>query len=82
MNGIFPKTGRDNSTRAEAKRALLRLGVFILILFTSHGLLMWLRPLGAHNFFWNLVLGAMVFSAAIQLLKPWLKSVFAPTVTQ
>jgi len=48
MDGIFPKTGRDDSTRAEAKWVWLRLGVFILVLFTSHSLMMWLRPLGAH----------------------------------
>jgi hypothetical protein len=73
MDGIFPKIGRDDSTRAEAKWVWLRLGVFILALFTSHSLMMWLRPLGARNFFWNLVLGAIVFGVAIHLLKPWLK---------
>ena len=74
MDGIFLKTGLDNSSRSEGKWVCLRLGVFIFVLFTSHSLMMWLRPLGAHNFFWNLVLGAIVFGVAIHLLKPWLKA--------
>jgi dolichyl-phosphate-mannose--protein O-mannosyl transferase len=74
MDGIFPKTGLDNSTRSQAKRILLRLAVFFFVLCTSHGLLMWLRPLGAHNWFWNMVLGAIVFGVAIRLLRPWFKS--------
>jgi hypothetical protein len=74
MDGIFPKTGREDWTRAEARGVLLRLAVFYFVLWTSHGLLMWSRPLGAHNWFWNMVLGAIVFGAAIHLLRPWFKA--------
>src|ERR1700732_810714 len=40
MDGTFPETRRDNWTRAEAKKVLLRLAVFFFVLWTSHGLLM------------------------------------------
>jgi hypothetical protein len=40
------------SARAEVKRVLLRLAVFFLVLFTTHGLMLWLHPMGAHAFLW------------------------------
>jgi hypothetical protein len=40
---------------------LIRLGIFQLILVASHGLLLWLRPMGPHNFFWNLAFGGKIF---------------------
>jgi hypothetical protein len=46
------------TARTEVKRVLLRLAVFFLVLFTTHGLMLWLHPMGAHAFFWNLALGA------------------------
>lgn len=61
-----------NLRQAQMKRALLRLGMFILVLFGTYRLASWSRPLGAHRFFWNLVLGALAFHASIGPVMHWL----------
>jgi len=58
------------SARAEVKRVLLRLAVFFLVLFTTHGLVLWLHPMGAHAFFWNLALGGCIVWLAMRRLQP------------
>jgi hypothetical protein len=47
-------------SRSEMKRVWLRLAVFFLVLLTSHFLVLWLHPMGAHAFFWNLALGGCI----------------------
>jgi hypothetical protein len=52
MDHSFSGTEPVYSARAEVKRVLLRLAVFFLVLFTTHGLMLWLHPMGAHAFLW------------------------------
>ena len=61
-----------NLRQAQMKRALLRLGVFVLVLFGTYLVASWSRPLGAHRFFWNLVLGALAFHASVGSVMHWL----------
>lgn len=56
---------QTNWRQVQMKRVLLRLGVFSLLLFGTYSLASWSRPLGAHRFFWNLVLGALAFHASV-----------------
>jgi hypothetical protein len=55
------------------KTALLRLAVLVLTLLATHVLLLWLHPMGQHQFFWNLVLGALFFWVILRLAMPHLK---------
>ena len=61
-----------NLRQARMKRAAIRLGVFVLVLFGTYLLALWSHPLGAHRFFWNLVLGALAFHASIRPVMHWL----------
>jgi hypothetical protein len=47
------------SAKPDLRKALLGLVGFFLVFFTTHWLLLWLHPMGAHQFFWNLALGAL-----------------------
>jgi|HubBroStandDraft_6_1064221.scaffolds.fasta_scaffold1887567_1 hypothetical protein len=58
------------SARAKVKRVLLRLAVFFLVLITSHWLMLWLHPMGAHAFFWNLALGAGITWLVMSIYGP------------
>jgi hypothetical protein len=58
------------SARSEMKRVLLRFAVFFLVLFTSHWLMLWLHPMGAHAFLWNLALGAGITWLVMGHLRP------------
>jgi hypothetical protein len=55
------------------KTALFRLGVLVLALFVTHVLLLWWHPMGQHQFFWNLALGALSFWVILRLAIPHLK---------
>jgi hypothetical protein len=66
LSGIEP----PSSARAELKRALLRLAVFFLVLFTSHWLMQWPHPMGEYAFFWNLAHGAGVTWLVMGYLRP------------
>ncbi len=63
----------SGTPQVNTKIVLLRLAVFVLVLFTTHVLLMWLHPMGAHRFFWNLALGALAFWVLLRLVMPHLK---------
>ncbi len=67
-SSLRPQLGTDS--QVETKSALLRLVVFILLLFVTYWLASWLHPLGAQRFFWNLALGALTFHLALRLLLP------------
>jgi hypothetical protein len=54
-------TGPAASAKPDLRKALLGLAGFFLVFFTTHWLLLWLHPMGAHQFFWNLALGAGIF---------------------
>jgi hypothetical protein len=61
MEKSLSRTEPANSTEPDIKKALLRIAAFFLVFFTSYLLLLWLHPMGAHHFLWNLALGAYVF---------------------
>jgi hypothetical protein len=67
-----PESGSNNQ-QVETKIVLLRLAVFVFVLFATHVLVMWLYPLGAHRFFWNLALGTLSFWVVLRLVLPRLK---------
>ncbi len=73
MDNSYPNPESSRYLQMSKKTALLRLAVFVLVLFTTHVLLLWLHPLGAHRFFWNLVLGALSFWVVLRLAMPDLK---------
>jgi hypothetical protein len=52
------------------KRALLRVAAFLLIFLTTHRVLLWLHPIGAHRFFWNLAFSALASWLLVRLLLP------------
>jgi hypothetical protein len=62
-----------NSPQPAARKVLLWLAAFILILFTTHLLLLHWHPFGPHRFFWNLALSALIFLVAVKLLGRWIK---------
>jgi hypothetical protein len=66
----FSKPEQTNWAAADTKRALLRVAAFLLIFLTAHWLLLWLRPMGAHRFFWNLALSALASWLLVRLLLP------------
>ena len=70
MDNSLSGIEQPSAARAELKRALLRLTVFFLVLFTSHWLMQWLHPMGKHAFFWNLALGAGVIWLVMGYLRP------------
>ncbi len=72
MDNSSPRPQSGTDSQVETKSALLRLVVFILLLFVAYWLASWLHPLGAHRFFWNLALGALTFHLALRLLLPHL----------
>jgi hypothetical protein len=65
--------GREDWTWSEAKEILLRLVVLFSALIASHGVTMWLHPMGAHHWFWNLALSGLVFVVVMRGLRPWMK---------
>jgi hypothetical protein len=73
MDNSYPNPESGNRPQVETKMVLLRLAVFVLALFATDWLLLWLHPMGAHRFFWNLVLGALVSYVVLHLLLPRLK---------
>ena len=77
MNETCPKFEQRSSARAEIKSVLLRLVVFTLVLFITHFLALWLHPLGAHRFFWNLALGSLTFGLGTSLLWSRIKGKFS-----
>ena len=81
MNKSSSKATQGTWLQPEAKGVLLRLVVFVLVLFTSHWLALWLHPFGPHRFSWNLTLGATAFALIMGPLLPWFKVGFgtAPT---
>jgi hypothetical protein len=70
MDNTYPNPESTKHPQLETKTVLLRLAIIVLVLFTTHVLSLWLHPLGAHRFFWNLVLGAVSFWVAVRLLIP------------
>jgi hypothetical protein len=70
MDNSLSGTEPAYSARAEVKGVLLRLAVFFLLLITTHGLMLWLHPMGAHAFFWNLALGGCIVWLATRRLQP------------
>ena len=70
MDERLPKTEQTNWTAADTKRALLRVAAFLLIFLTAHWLLLWLHPMGAHRFFWNLAFSALASWLLVRLLLP------------
>ncbi len=73
MDKNCPSLEPSTHPQGETKRVLLRLVVFILLFNTIHLLALLLHPMGAHRFFWNLVLGALAAYVVLQLLPPHLK---------
>jgi hypothetical protein len=67
-----PESG-NNNLQVETKTVLLRLAVFVFVLFATHALLMWLHPFGAHMFFLNLALGGLSSLVVLRLVLPRLK---------
>jgi hypothetical protein len=63
---------QDKWRQPQMKWMLLRLGVFVLVLFGTYLLASWSDPLGGQRFFWNLVLGAVVFHASVRPVIHWL----------
>ena len=61
MDATSPRTRSEDWTSSDAKEILLRLVVFFFVLFASHGLTIWLQPMGAHHRYWNLPLSGLVF---------------------
>jgi len=72
MDHSSPRLESGTDSQVETKSTLLRLVVFILLLFVTYWLASWLHPLGAHRFFSNLALGALTFHLALRLLPPHL----------
>jgi len=70
VDNSYPNPESSKHPRVETKIVLLRLAVFVLVVFATHVLLMWLHPLGAHRFFWNLALGALSFWVVLRLVLP------------
>ena len=73
MNKSSSKATQGTWLQPEAKGVLLRLVVFILVLFTTYYLASWLHPFGPHRFFWNLILGATAFDLIMGLILPWFR---------
>ena len=65
-----------NTTPSETERnytlreALFRATVMILVLTTTHSLVMWLHPFGRHEIFLTMALGTIVFGVVMRLLMP------------
>jgi hypothetical protein len=72
----FDRAEQSNWRRAQTKSAMLRLAVFVLVLFTTHSLALWLHPFGTQRFFWNLALGALTFVITLSPLMKWLNRKF------
>jgi hypothetical protein len=72
MDATSPRTRSEDWTSSDAKEILLRLVVFFFVLFASHGLTIWLQPMGAHHWHWNLALGGLVFVVVMRGLRPWM----------
>jgi len=70
MDKRLSKTEPTKWTEADTKRTLLRVAAFLLVFLAAHWLLLWLHPLGAHNFFWNLILGALASWSLVHFLLP------------
>jgi hypothetical protein len=69
MDAMLLSTIKPVYSRSEMKRVWLRLAAFFLVLFTSHFHMLWLHPMGAHAFFWNLALGAGITWLVISHLR-------------
>jgi hypothetical protein len=67
VNKTSSETVRANWSRADTKRAFLRVGLFFLLFLGSHWLFQRLHPFGAHSFFWNLALGALTAWVLVRL---------------
>ena len=74
MNRMISKSPsepeRASWPQAPTKRVLLQLATFFLLFNTTHWLLMWLHPMGAHRFFLNLALGGLTSWILVSLLVP------------
>jgi hypothetical protein len=73
MDNRYPQDGSGTHPQVNPRIVLLRLAVFVLVLFATHVLLLWLHPLGVHRFFWNLILGTLSFWVILRLVMPHLK---------
>ncbi len=73
MDNSYPNHEPGNHPQVDTKRVLLRFAVLLLVLLTTHLLILWLHPMGAHRFFWNLALGALSFWVLLRLVMPHLK---------
>jgi len=58
----------SEAEHAELKRALLRMATFLLVFLSTHWLFQVLHPMGAHRFFLNLALAALISLAAVRLI--------------
>jgi hypothetical protein len=73
MDNSYPNPAPGDEHAMSKKTVLLRLAVFVLALFATHVLLLWLHPMGQHQFFGNLVLAALSFWVILRLAMPHLK---------
>jgi hypothetical protein len=73
MDNTCPNPESSKHQQFKTKTALLRLTVILLALLVTHMLLLWLHPLGAHDFFANLFFGAFCFWAVIRIVMPRFK---------
>jgi hypothetical protein len=64
----FAKPDQLNSARADTRTVLLRLAIFLFVLFTTHCLLHLLHPIGVKWFFLGLALGTLATSVAVSCL--------------
>ena len=78
MENSLSRTEPAASAKPDLKKALLRISGFFLVFFMTHWLLLWLHPMGAHQFFWNLALGAGIF----WLFRTRLPAIFSPGKTR
>jgi hypothetical protein len=64
------KTEKTNWTETDTKRTLFRVAAFLFVFLATHWLLMWLHPMGAHKFFWNLAIAALASWILVRRLLP------------
>jgi hypothetical protein len=73
MDNSYPNPAPGDERAMSKKTVLLRLAVFVLALFATHVLLLWLHPMGRHQFFGNLALGSVSFWVILRMALPHLK---------
>jgi hypothetical protein len=70
MNETLSEAERTNWTEADTRRTLLSAAAILLVFLIAHWLLLWLHPLGAHRFLWNLALGGLTSWLLVRRLIP------------